>query len=509
MDTLPDLSFALGVPSASGAGSGSVARLVCQCGRQFTRIENLRRHQRNRESKLSCPVCSRTFRRPDVLKRHMRTHRDSAGSGSPPAPASAPAPAPAPAPAAGGPPPLAALMGALPTPGEASTSASASATALPAPPHAALEAVMHASVVHGPAYLTSTIPHIPYRPPRVHEADDDDSSSVDEDSDGSELGTWDGAIARAAAAGYTADSGYTLLSPRLAGERMHADDEWSLPGTSASEGGVWLSDAVYTRAKAWCDTRDRSIRWPDLATANALMEAHFERVEPQLPLIYLPTFRTAHAAPSLVAALLASGACAVRHTRARTFACEVAETLRRALDPSADALHALVLAYLAAAGCGSARAPLLLASLAALVRAQRLLAPRDPESEWGAWVRAETRTRLGLAVFLCDAALGIADVEGAAVPDAERWMLAPDAWLAREHASVGAACVLRSNADARLAALPRYPAPMGEFGARVLFATIQWGIRTYRAEERVFCRAQEVLGLALPARLHVRGERAG
>lgn len=58
-------------------------------------------------------------------------------------------------------------------------------------------------------------------------------------------------------------------------------------------------------------------------------------------------------------------------------------------------------------------------------------------------------------------------------------------------------------ADARLAAVARYPATVGEFGSRVLFATIHWGIRTFRAEERVFGRTQEVLGLALPARLHV------
>lgn len=109
------------------------------------------------------------------------------------------------------------------------------------------------------------------------EGEDDDADAEDEEEEGrSPVGTWDGAVARSEAAGY---GGYPLLAPRLAGDSIRADEEWSLP----SEGAVWLSDAVYTRAKAWCgvltreqtdaDTRDRTIRWPDLATANYLINS--------------------------------------------------------------------------------------------------------------------------------------------------------------------------------------------------------------------------------------------
>ncbi|BEI82463.1 hypothetical protein CcaverHIS002_0303310 [Cutaneotrichosporon cavernicola] len=273
-------------------------------------------------------------------------------------------------------------------------------------------------------------------------------------------------------------------------QRNHEESKLSCP-TCGRTFRPWLTEEVYLRTKAWC-VSERTIRWPDLSTANYLINTHFERVEPQLPIIHLPTFEASHAPPALITALLASGAHATPHIRARTFSCQVAETLR-VLEPSdLDSLHVLLLAYLAASSCGNPRAHLILASLGSHVRTLRLLGPRQTESDFATWVRHERATRLGLAVLLFDTTLGLSDVASAPIPDQERWLLTSDAWVAREQTSVGAA----------LATLPRYPATVGEFGASVLYTTIHYGIRAYRAEERVFGHTQEVLGLALPARVH-------
>lgn len=115
--------------------------------------------------------------------------------------------------------------------------------------------------------------------------DEYEEDEEDEASPAGPAGPWDGAIAQAEAAGY-AREGFPLLMPTLAGaggewSRVMEEAEWSVPFDNAVG---WIDDAVYTRAKAWCgesrpaihvdaDTRDRTIRWPDLATANYLINS--------------------------------------------------------------------------------------------------------------------------------------------------------------------------------------------------------------------------------------------
>lgn len=77
------------------------------------------------------------------------------------------------------------------------------------------------------------------------------------------------------------------------------------------------------------------------------------------------------------------------------------------------------------------------------MRTLGLLSPRETETEWGPWVRAEQMTRLGLGVVLLDAgasaSLGLADVTGAPIPDGERWLCTEEVWRAAPQSPVGAA----------------------------------------------------------------------
>ncbi|KAF1917860.1 hypothetical protein BDU57DRAFT_514330 [Ampelomyces quisqualis] len=67
---------------------------TCDCGRSYTRIEHLRRHQKNHatENALVCeyPGCGKTFHRAGLLLRHQERHNEGhieSGSSFPPAPA--------------------------------------------------------------------------------------------------------------------------------------------------------------------------------------------------------------------------------------------------------------------------------------------------------------------------------------------------------------------------------------------------------------------------------------
>lgn len=80
------------------------------------------------------------------------------------------------------------------------------------------------------------------------EEDDDDENG---DDDESTEGAWDSAISQTEAAGY-AHEGYPILAPTLAGGGdwpPEEEGEWSLHFDSVA---AWISDAVYTRVKAWC-----------------------------------------------------------------------------------------------------------------------------------------------------------------------------------------------------------------------------------------------------------------
>ncbi|QSZ31234.1 hypothetical protein DSL72_000797 [Monilinia vaccinii-corymbosi] len=57
-------------------------RFQCpQCPKNFTRIENLTRHQANHDEvgKFACPVCKKRFTRSDLLSRHRRIHKQNNG----------------------------------------------------------------------------------------------------------------------------------------------------------------------------------------------------------------------------------------------------------------------------------------------------------------------------------------------------------------------------------------------------------------------------------------------
>ncbi|KAI9647620.1 hypothetical protein NHQ30_004005 [Ciborinia camelliae] len=57
-------------------------RFQCsQCPKNFTRIENLTRHQANHDEvgKFVCPICRKRFTRSDLLSRHRRIHKQSHG----------------------------------------------------------------------------------------------------------------------------------------------------------------------------------------------------------------------------------------------------------------------------------------------------------------------------------------------------------------------------------------------------------------------------------------------
>jgi hypothetical protein len=50
----------------------------CECGRSYTRVEHLKRHQKNHayDDKLACSFCARTFFRQDLLERHIERHKN-------------------------------------------------------------------------------------------------------------------------------------------------------------------------------------------------------------------------------------------------------------------------------------------------------------------------------------------------------------------------------------------------------------------------------------------------
>ncbi|CAD6443402.1 9c00934b-a060-4ffd-be6f-0b6ba9a40e9b [Sclerotinia trifoliorum] len=64
-----------GAPPAKSVASGN--RFQCpQCPKNFSRIENLTRHQANHDvvGKFACPICKKRFTRSDLLSRHRRIH---------------------------------------------------------------------------------------------------------------------------------------------------------------------------------------------------------------------------------------------------------------------------------------------------------------------------------------------------------------------------------------------------------------------------------------------------
>lgn len=122
---------------------------------------------------------------------------------------------------------------------------------------------------------------------------------------------------------------------------------------------------VVSTLHGWADaeTRDRPLRWPNLATANYLINSELNvpgfgsspqpisrrssrnylqytsRALPPLSFratmnrAHARTFNAATACPALLASVITSGAHAAHHPRARMFAYELSEALRRAIDP--------------------------------------------------------------------------------------------------------------------------------------------------------------------------------
>ncbi|RFU31523.1 hypothetical protein B7463_g4847, partial [Scytalidium lignicola] len=63
--------------AATASSSGTSTRFQCpRCPKNFSRIENLTRHQANHDEvgKFGCPVCKKRFTRSDLLNRHRRIH---------------------------------------------------------------------------------------------------------------------------------------------------------------------------------------------------------------------------------------------------------------------------------------------------------------------------------------------------------------------------------------------------------------------------------------------------
>ncbi|TGO88894.1 hypothetical protein BPOR_0136g00180 [Botrytis porri] len=78
-------SSAKGSPNRPSPAKTTVTgnRFQCpQCPKNFSRIENLTRHQANHDEvgKFACPVCRKRFTRSDLLSRHRRIHNQNHGS---------------------------------------------------------------------------------------------------------------------------------------------------------------------------------------------------------------------------------------------------------------------------------------------------------------------------------------------------------------------------------------------------------------------------------------------
>ncbi|OBR05655.1 C2H2 type zinc finger domain protein [Colletotrichum higginsianum IMI 349063] len=71
--------------SAGESEANQALHRCATCSRSFTRIENLKRHQKTHQPRLPhrCSVCRREFSRSDLLKKHRRLHRKSHGDDFP------------------------------------------------------------------------------------------------------------------------------------------------------------------------------------------------------------------------------------------------------------------------------------------------------------------------------------------------------------------------------------------------------------------------------------------
>ena len=54
--------------------ANGATNLHCKiCDKKFTRVNNLRRHERSHQERFPCSKCAQTFNRKDAAKRHERT----------------------------------------------------------------------------------------------------------------------------------------------------------------------------------------------------------------------------------------------------------------------------------------------------------------------------------------------------------------------------------------------------------------------------------------------------
>ncbi|KAA8573401.1 hypothetical protein EYC84_004987 [Monilinia fructicola] len=83
----PSKSTATTTPSSTSSTTTTTTtgnRFQCpQCPKNFTRIENLTRHQANHDEvgKFACAICRKRFTRSDLLSRHRRIHNQNNGPG--------------------------------------------------------------------------------------------------------------------------------------------------------------------------------------------------------------------------------------------------------------------------------------------------------------------------------------------------------------------------------------------------------------------------------------------